>query len=462
MARILGMDGNLQVAYDTNADLVDAWNQIFVSNDLLNPTSGDVDPRHMYGTSNFDIFRWQSLENGTQRVAVGTFLTSLVMPGIPLVRLVAVCSDVNLLKPFCSCIMAKSKIYTFSITVPSITFTGKFLFQSWRNACSCACRRQAMFSTTAWKRHGCYQLGSQQYFNMPLTKSLIGCQDDWNSLDHFDPTANTRRLFSRFFQLRRTYGVLQDGFGLRNLRKWTYEIKRPGSNNTATEMGAWAFVREELTGFQNVSGRFQDPVMLMFTNENHTTTYTFPCKGDESNFTPFVPGTIRNLFYPYDNYTTEASAESIPGREANETFGCIPTITLEPYAFKAFVPIAQWTPPTPALTKFRPGHDHRISSDSGDSTQQVTLEFNTAMDCDSVTESITIEVSANGQSAPTFGTAQCGPVSNPDANIIPGGDISVWQWQATLQNIPDGIMVLTLTRPATAGGTTTGVRCSIS
>ena len=86
MARILGMDGNLQVAYDTNADLVDAWNQIFVSNDLLNPTSGDVDPRHMYGTSNFDIFRWQSLENGTQRVAVGTFLTSLVMPGIPLVR----------------------------------------------------------------------------------------------------------------------------------------------------------------------------------------------------------------------------------------------------------------------------------------------------------------------------------------------------------------------------------------
>lgn len=139
-----------------------------------------------------------------------------------------------------------------------------------------------MFSNTAWKRHGCYRLGSAQYFNMPLTKSLLGCHDDWNTLDHFDPTANTRRLFRRFFQLRDTYGALQDGFGLRHLRKWTYEIKRPGSNNTATEMGAWTFVREELTGYQTVGGADQDPVMLMFTNENHTTSYTFPCKGDST------------------------------------------------------------------------------------------------------------------------------------------------------------------------------------
>ena len=78
------MDGNLNVAYDVDVNFVTAWNQIFVDNDFLN-TAGTLDPRHMYGTSNFDVFRWPSLQNGTQRSALGTFITSLVMPGIPLV-----------------------------------------------------------------------------------------------------------------------------------------------------------------------------------------------------------------------------------------------------------------------------------------------------------------------------------------------------------------------------------------
>lgn len=85
IARFLGMDGNLQVAYDVDTNFVTAWNQMFVNNDFVNYASGEVDPRHMYGTSNFDIFRWPSLENGTQRSVLGTFITTLVMPGIPLV-----------------------------------------------------------------------------------------------------------------------------------------------------------------------------------------------------------------------------------------------------------------------------------------------------------------------------------------------------------------------------------------
>lgn len=85
IARFLGMDGNLQVAYDIDTNFVTAWNQMFVNNDFLNPSTGLVDPRHMYGTSNFDIFRWPSLENGTQRSVLATFITTLVMPGIPLV-----------------------------------------------------------------------------------------------------------------------------------------------------------------------------------------------------------------------------------------------------------------------------------------------------------------------------------------------------------------------------------------
>jgi len=85
--RFLGMDGNLQVAYDVDLDFVTAWNQMFVKNDFLNPHSGAVDPRHMYGSSNFDIFRWPSLESGVQKSVLASFISALVMPGIPLVRL---------------------------------------------------------------------------------------------------------------------------------------------------------------------------------------------------------------------------------------------------------------------------------------------------------------------------------------------------------------------------------------
>lgn len=81
------MDGNLQVAFDVSTNFVTAWNQMFVDNDMLNPNTGEVDPKHMYGTSNFDVFRWPSLENGTQRGALATFVTTLVMPGVPLVNL---------------------------------------------------------------------------------------------------------------------------------------------------------------------------------------------------------------------------------------------------------------------------------------------------------------------------------------------------------------------------------------
>ena len=84
------MDGNLQVAFDVDTNFVTAWNEMFVDNDFINANTGQVDPRHLFGTSNFDVFRWPSLANGTQRGALATFVTTLVMPGIPLVSLPAI------------------------------------------------------------------------------------------------------------------------------------------------------------------------------------------------------------------------------------------------------------------------------------------------------------------------------------------------------------------------------------
>ena len=86
LTRYLGMDGNLQVAYDVAENFVSQWNEMMLNNDFVNPNSGDLDPRHLFGTSNFDVFRWPGLENGTQRSVWGSFITNLVMPGVPLVR----------------------------------------------------------------------------------------------------------------------------------------------------------------------------------------------------------------------------------------------------------------------------------------------------------------------------------------------------------------------------------------
>jgi alpha-1,3-glucan synthase len=87
LSRILGMDGNLQVAYDTTPNFFDVWTTMGKTNDFLNAETGEFDPRHMFGISNFDVFRWPSLVNGTQKQMLGTFINSLLMPGIPLVSL---------------------------------------------------------------------------------------------------------------------------------------------------------------------------------------------------------------------------------------------------------------------------------------------------------------------------------------------------------------------------------------
>jgi alpha-1,3-glucan synthase len=85
LTRFLGMDGNLQVAFDVNVDFVNAWHQMFLSNDFLNANTGALDPRHMYGSSNFDVFRWPGLEYGIERSALATFIATILMPGINLV-----------------------------------------------------------------------------------------------------------------------------------------------------------------------------------------------------------------------------------------------------------------------------------------------------------------------------------------------------------------------------------------
>lgn len=85
LTRFLGMDGNLEAGYDANGGgWTEAWNTIMVTNDLVNPNTDQFDPRHMFGVTNQDVFRWPAIRNGTERMLLGMFITTIHMPGIPL------------------------------------------------------------------------------------------------------------------------------------------------------------------------------------------------------------------------------------------------------------------------------------------------------------------------------------------------------------------------------------------
>jgi alpha-1,3-glucan synthase len=97
--------------------------------------------------------------------------------------------------------------------------------------------RLAMPSNKAWQRHGCYHLGSDSLYDLEISRSTVGCLDDWNSLDRFDPSADVCRLFKQLFDLCATYPVLNDGLSLVQNWNLTYQYVLPFWNGSPTEPG---------------------------------------------------------------------------------------------------------------------------------------------------------------------------------------------------------------------------------
>lgn len=319
-----------------------------------------------------------------------------------------------------------------------------------------------MTSSRAWQRHGCYVLGSAQYYNFPLDKALRGCEDDWNSLDHFDPTSPPRRLISRFNHLRGVYPSLQDGFNLVQWGNKTHFIELPGSNHTLTEIGLWYVSRAALPSVQNFTGDHADQVYLMYTNDNTTVDYTFNCKEDGWITSPYVSGTtLRNLFAPFETYVLQDSLSSYFNDSNPPYRGCLPSITLEPLSFKALVPQEMWVGPRPMLTRFTPGHDARIHTAPGaiNNTEiDISFEFNVEMSCDGVTAALSLAASSTGSDiSPRVkdGSMNCQAVDGAGSTYLQGDVVSVWRWSATLSDVPDGIIQLTLTRPPNVDGSDT-------
>lgn len=426
MTRFLGMDGNLEAGYDAPTNWVDMWNTMLRTNDLVNPNTGNFDPRHMLGVTNQDLFRWPAIANGTERMLLGMFIANLHMPGIPLMYY-----------------GEEQNMYLLDNTASNYIFG-----------------RQPMSPSTAWQNHGCYSLGSAQYFQWPLEKALAGCHDDWNSNDHRDPSAPVRNTMKHMFQMRKNYPVLNDGAFLQQLSNQTYEVQYKGSNKTVTETGLWSTVRSAFPKVQDLGGGNQS-IWLVYTNENKTKTYNFDCRSARDGLiAPFRAGTkVKNLFFPHDEYTLEASSVKLGDGTADNS-GCLSTLVdFSAWGFKAFVPSEAFLPPGPMITKFLPGHDARIYTQvpAGQrDTVPIEFHFNAEMDCDKLTQGISINSTTEDGSVASLdlSTVSCSTVNATDLPQFVGGLASAFAYKVTLKDVANGIHRVTVNKAVTKGGKT--------
>ena len=166
-----------------------------------------------------------------------------------------------------------------------------------------------MSSAQAWKMHGCYNaaIGNSKYYEWPLAAGLHGCEDNWVTLDHRDPSHPVHNFIKGTHEIRENYPVFQDGFSLRLLSNQTYQIFLPGSNYTPTELGIWSIER---AGNAAIQQNLTQVAWLVYTNENQTTNNTFDCRYiEKALIAPFIAGsTIKNTYFPYEEYTLESSS----------------------------------------------------------------------------------------------------------------------------------------------------------
>lgn len=443
MTRFLGLDGDIGFE---GVDFAQHWNSYLLTDDFVNVNTGEFDPRHMFGMTNQDVFRWPSLINGTQRQVLGFLITFLEFPGIPEV-IWGEESEFKVLE----------------------NLAADYIFG-----------RQPMASTRAWQIHGCYKVGSAgngyveevkligltltgicSYYDMPFGDAYTACEDDNVSLDQRNAAHPLRNLIKRMFELRTVYPTLNDGFSLQTLFFETHDIFLPHSGQLPTPLGIWSVYRGRTPGVQDFSGQGMgnQGIWLLYSNKNETTTYSYDCSNaTHSLVSPFPDGiTVKNLFFPYQTYTLNPSPAKLGIEGSDEFNGCLPSLELEAYGFRAFVPIDTWVEPSPVITNALPRHDARIETEVAlDETIElsVTLQFSREMDCDSIIHSIRINSTTQTGILPAFDASSvvCQNLTAVDSQRFVGEILSSYQWTAKLVNVSHGVHAYTVTNASSVDG----------
>lgn len=426
LTRFLGLDGIYAAEGDPPVNFVETWNTILQTNDLVNANTGKFDPRHQIGASNFDVFRWPSIKNGTEKQNLGIFIVSLLFPGIPLINW-----------------GEEQAFYILENTNANYVFG-----------------RSPMSSSNAWQIHGCYKVGSVKYANFPIESAAWGCLDDNVSLDHRDPSHPIRNIQKVMFEMRKNYPVLNDGYYLQQLSNQTYQIFLPGSNHTPTETGMWSIYRAAFFGIQDFDGIGQgnQGMWFVYQNDKRDTNYQFDCSDPQKALiSPFDEGTIvKNLFPPFDEYMLEKGPVKLSIGGSKEFNGCLRELSIPAWGYKVLVPKNNWVRPSPSITKFVPGHDYRImSANPSGSHVQIEIHFSDEMDCDDVTRNIHIRSRTGDGSTAQIdsGSVQCRIASpDPDQPKWVGAPQTAWVYSADLIDLSHGLHDISINNVTTRDG----------
>ncbi|CAI7667583.1 unnamed protein product [Penicillium viridicatum] len=418
MTRFLGLDGNLVAGFDLPTDFIEAWNEMLITNDFLNAFTGEIDPRHMYGVSNQDNFRWPALQNGTDKYLLGLYIISLELPGIPLILW-----------------GEEQDMYVFDATAANYMFG-----------------RQPMTYQTAWWTQGCFNLNTEKFYDFPIDKGRNGCNDITVTYDQRNPAHPLRNIMKRMFEIRAHYPVAQDGLFLETISQLTEDIYLPGSSTTPTVTGLWSVLRSYFPGVQTNAILANETLWLVYQNGNSTKTYGGNCTSTNGSLlAPFESGTkLKNLFYPYDELTLEDGPKS-----SKNTYGCVREMELLPWEYRAYVKASEFIEPGPTVTDFFPGHDARLlsSEDTGE-TMPIQLGYSTEMNCDSITKAFYVNSTTEKNITAELDTSSvnCTKISARTTSHAYTGEIpTVWTWSAKLKNVHHGIHQLTVKNVSSSG-----------
>ncbi|KAM7214975.1 alpha-1,3-glucan synthase [Rhypophila decipiens] len=422
MARFMGLEGNLEAGYDLPTDWVGIWNRMLQTNDFINANTGEFDPRHMFGATNQDVFRWPAIELGMERQMLASMIVSLLLPGAPLLYY-----------------GEEQALYTLDGTAENYIYG-----------------RQAFGPSPAWKAHGCFGLNSTIYQNFPFGKGKHSCEDEWTGYDHRDPSAPIRNIFKHMFNVRDKMPVLEHGWLLKTLNKQTEWIKLPGSENP-TEFGIWSVVRGLYKPMQKGDDR---EVWFVYHNNKVETTYKFDCSDPEKALiAPFGSGmAVTDLMSPDDDAII-LQASAVPDNFTNKkSAGCLSEITLKPYEFKLYALAADKVDVAPMITKFEPGHYAPINATEANGAVNVSIQFSRRMNCESVQDSFSARLIVDGVGNGTlldFDKPDCRALTKPKDKPYTGYISSAWQFSTTLRNVQDGVIKITVNRPNTTDGVST-------
>jgi alpha-1,3-glucan synthase len=127
------------------------------------------------------------------------------------------------------------------------------------------------------------------------------------------------------------------------------------------------------------------------------------------------------------------------------------------YGYKAFIPVDSWSKPSPVITAFLPGHDHRITSSVGPGEKETVLieiHFSDEMDCNEVLKSITLDSKTADGSVPSIdeSSAACHVVDAEGTLNFTAQIPSGWKFSAKLKNVSNGVHRLTVKNATTQNG----------